>query len=52
MLIRGVIRHEIQDYPDAELMGGSNQRVHLGKITEDRMNVGVVGDIVSVIRHR
>ena len=38
--------------PDAERVGLGEQRVELGQVAEDRLDVARVGDVVAVVGHR
>ena len=52
MLVRGVVGHEVDDHPDAQLVRVGDQRVGVGERAEDRLDVAVVADVVAGVRHR
>ena len=52
MLIRGMIRHIIHDHFDAVLMGLCYQRIKRIEVTENRIDAGKIGDIVTKVDHR
>ena len=52
MLVRAVVRHVVEQQPDAALMAGGNQAVHGGEVTEDGMDVAVVRYVVAEVGHR
>ena len=51
MPVRGVIRHEIQDQPHVSRVQLGDEPVERGKIPEQRVDAGVVGDVIAEIRH-
>ena len=44
-----VIRDEVDDHPQAELMGVGEEGVEVGERAEARVDVDVVGDVVAVV---
>ncbi|GGW94003.1 hypothetical protein GCM10010353_06680 [Streptomyces chryseus] len=49
VLAGAVVGDDVQQHLDAEPPGGGDQQVELGEITEDRVDVAVVGDVVAVV---
>ena len=47
-----VVRHPVEDDPDVASVGFGDEEVELVEVTEDRIDVAVVRDVVSVIGHR
>ena len=52
MAVRGVVRHEVQQHPQAAPMRLGDQRVEVGEGAEARVDVAVVGDVVPPVGHR
>src|SRR4051812_12727741 len=52
MPVRGVVRHEVEDDLQAARMRGRNERIEIGKIAEQRMDILVVADVVAEVGHR
>src|SRR5260221_4720932 len=52
MAVGSVVGHVIHDNFKIMLMRLGNERVKGCEITEDRVNVGIIGDIVAEIDHR
>ncbi|BFO20537.1 hypothetical protein SHKM778_69250 [Streptomyces sp. KM77-8] len=44
-----MVGDDVQQHPDAEPPGGGDQQVELGEVAEDRVDAGVVGDVVAVV---
>ena len=49
VLVGGVVGHQVDDHPQAELVGLRDQRVGVGERAEERVDVAVVGDVVAVV---
>ncbi len=49
VLVRGVVRHEVDDHLEAELVRALEQRVGVGEGAEERVDVAVVGHVVAVV---
>ena len=49
MLVGGVVGHEVDDHPQVELVRAGDQRVGVGEVAEERVDVAVVGDVVAVV---
>ena len=52
MLIRGVIRHQVDDHADAAAMRLRHQPIERGEIAEVRMDAAVVADVVAPVVER
>ena len=52
MLVRGVVRHEVEDELHAARMRLGDQPVEVGERAEDRIDAAVIGDVVAEIGHR
>jgi hypothetical protein len=52
MLIGRVIRDQIEDQFQSPVVRGSDQRIEIIHRPEDGIDGGVVGDVVTEIRHR
>jgi hypothetical protein len=52
MLVRRVVRDEIEDHLDPARMRLRNQPLEIRQRAEDRIDVGIVGDVVAEILHR
>ena len=52
MLVGGVIGDVVEDNFQVAAMRLRYQRVEVGQRAEQRVNVGVVGDIVAKVGHR
>jgi hypothetical protein len=52
VLGRAVVRDDVDDDPQAELVGAGQQRVEAGQRAEPRIHVAVVADVVAVVRLR
>src|SRR4051794_39125364 len=52
MLVRGVVRNEIQQYTDVSPMCLGDELVEVGQRSEDRIDVAVVRDVVAEVLHR
>ena len=52
MLVGGVVRHQIEDDLEPALMRGVYQRVEIRHRAEQRIDAGIVGDVVAEIGHR
>ena len=50
--VRAVVRHDVDDRPDAELVGLGDQLLGLGEGAEGGVDGAVVGDVVAAVRHR
>src|SRR6266568_8418859 len=50
MQLRGVVRHEVEDHLQAARVRG--QRIEFGEIAEQWMDIFIVGDVVTKVRHR
>lgn len=51
MLIGSVVRHEVEDQLQAVVVGGSDQRIEVFHRAEQRLDAGIVGDVVTEIGH-
>ncbi len=49
MLVRGVVGYQVDDELESELMDTILEGVEIGEGTEDRVDIAVVGDVVSGI---
>ena len=49
VLVRRVVRNDVDRHPDPELMRVCEQLVEIGERPELRVDVGVVGDVVAVV---
>ena len=47
-----VVRDEVEEHAQPELVGAGDQRVGVGERAEERVDVGVVGDVVAEVGHR
>ena len=52
MLIRSMIRHEIDDHADAAAMRLRQQAIERGEVAEVRMDAAVVADVVAPVVER
>jgi hypothetical protein len=52
MLVRAVVRHEVDDDLQPELVRLLDEPVHVREGAEQWIDVGVVGDVVAEIGHR
>ncbi len=52
MLVRGVVRHQIEDQFEAGRMRGRYQRVEILHRAEQRIDVDVIGNVIAEIGHR
>ena len=52
MLIRAVVRDDVDDDPNAERVRLGDERVCVRQRAEDRVDVPVIGDVVTRVRHR
>src|SRR6266436_8584689 len=52
MLIRGVIGHKVQDDLEVMLVGLLKQSVQVCQGSEERMDIGVIANIIAKIAHR
>ena len=52
VLVRRVVRDEVEQQPQPALVRGGDQRVGVGERAEHRLDVGVVGDVVAEVLHR
>ena len=52
MLVGGVVRHEVEDQLQAVVMRGREQRIEIRHRAEQRIDAGIVGDVVAEIGHR
>ena len=52
VLVRGMVRHEVDDDPDPPLVGRGEQLVEVGEGPELRIDVAVVGHVVPEVGHR
>jgi hypothetical protein len=51
-LIAGVRQHDVDEDPQVLGVGRGDERVRVGVGTEDRVDGGVVADVVAVVDHR
>jgi hypothetical protein len=51
MLVRRMVRDKIQDHPDPALVRFSYQPVKVPHIAEHRIDIDVIGDVVTKIGH-
>lgn len=51
MLLRGVVRDEVNDDPQAQLVRPRHEGVRIGEGAEVRVDVAVVADVVSAVGH-
>jgi hypothetical protein len=51
VLVGGVVGHPVDNDPHAALVGASQQVVEVGQGAEDRVDVGVVRDVVAEVGH-
>src|SRR5258708_1631822 len=51
MLIGGMIRHKIQNDLEVTLVGLLKQGVQVRQGAEERINIGVIGNVIAKIRH-
>ena len=49
--IRGVVRYQVDDHPQAQRVGLLDQSVGVGSGTEQRIDLTVVGDVVASVGH-
>ena len=52
VLVRGVVGHDVDDHPEAELVRLADQVVSVAEGAEQRLDVAVVGDVVPAVGHR
>ena len=52
MLIGGVVGYKVQDELEVALVGLVQQGVQILKGPEERMHIGVIGNVIAKIRHR
>ena len=52
MQVAGVIQHQIENHLEALAMGGLNQAMQSGQITEFWMHIGEIGDVIPAITQR
>ena len=52
MLVRGVTRDQVDDDPDVAAVGFRQEVIELGQISESRIDVAVVRDVVPEVGHR
>ena len=50
--VRRVVGDEVEQHPQPELVRPGDQRVGVGERAEQRVDVGVVGDVVAEVGHR
>lgn len=51
MLLRGVVRDEIDDDPQTQLVRLCHEGVRIGEGAKVRVDVAVVADVVSAVSH-
>jgi hypothetical protein len=51
VLVRGVVRDEVEDDPQAELTGLGDERIGRREVPEERVDVAVVGHVVAEVGH-
>src|SRR3954471_1953362 len=51
MQARGVVGHPVEEYPQPALMCGFEQPVEGRQVTEERIDVAVVADVIAVVAH-
>ena len=52
MPVRGVVRHEIDDHADLAAMRLFEKMIEVLERAEDRIDIAVVGDVVTEVGHR
>ena len=52
MLVAAVVRHEVDQHPQAEVVGGGDEPVGVGERAEVGVDVAVVGDVVAAVGER
>ena len=52
MLVRRVARDEVDDHADVPAMRLGDEAVEIGDRAEDRVDVGVIRDVVAEVGHR
>src|SRR5947209_3743187 len=52
VLVRAVVRNEVEDHAQPAAVRGGDQRVEVGEGPEERVDIRVVGDVVAEVRHR
>ena len=52
MLVRAVVRHDVDDHPEPEPVRLGDQRLGVGERAEQRVDVAVVGDVVAAVGQR
>ncbi len=52
MLVARVVRHPVEHDPDVAPVRLGDEAIELLEVTEDRVDVAVVGDVVAVVDHR
>ena len=51
MLIRTVVQNQIHDNTDPPFLRFRNQFIHILQLTENRINILIIGDIITIIIH-
>ena len=49
MLIRTVVQNQIHDNTDSPFLRFRNQLIHILQLTENRINILIIGDIITII---
>jgi hypothetical protein len=52
MQIRRVVGHEVDDHPQVPRVRGRQHPIEGVEVAEERIDVGVVGHVVSEVAHR
>ena len=52
VLIGGMVQHQFGDDPQAPAMGFPNKGFEIAEMAVDRMNPGIVGDVIAVVLQR
>src|SRR5262249_41576868 len=52
MLVRGMVRHEIEDDANTALVKRARQSVEIAKRPEERIDIDIVGDVIAEVSHR
>ena len=52
MPVTGVVGHVVDEDPEAALVGRGEQRIEVVERSEQRVDIGVVGDVVAEVGHR
>ena len=49
MLVRAVVQYQIHDDADSSLFALRNQLVHVSQISENRINILVIGNVIAIV---